>query len=315
MKTNVILKSMLALMILVGFASCSDDDDAMDNQTTYNAKVYITDGPIDNAEVAGVFVTIADVKVNGTSVDGFSKTTVNLHALQNGETQLLGDVDLTANTYNQVSLVLDDQSDAAGNSPANYVLTTSNEKIELTADNNTINVNSSFDIEATTTNEIVIDFDLRKAIVADATNAGYNFATQTQLESSVRVINKNNTGIITGTATNNTGSDGKIVAYAYTKGTYTASEAEENAAGVRFANAVTSSVATGTNNEFGLYFLNEGAYEIHFASYQDTNNDGVYEFEGMIEAEGNLGLDLLDVMVTANTEVSLQVLLLAIFGG
>jgi len=34
----------------------------------------------------------------------------------------------------------------------------------------------------------------------------------------------------------------------------------------------------------------------------------------MIEAEGNLGLDLMDVMVSANTEVTIQVILLTILG-
>lgn len=315
MKTNVIYKSMLALLLIVGFASCSDDEGGNTDQATYNAKVYITDGPIDNTEVQGVFVTIADVKLNGTSVNGFTKTTVNLHALQNGETQLLGDIDLAANTYNQVTLVLDTQSDASGNTPANYVLTTSNEKIKLTAQNNTINVNSSYNIAASTANEVIIDFDLRKSIVTDPGNSGYNFAAQSQLESSIRVVNKLDAGTITGTATNNTGNNNnKTVAYAYAKGSFNASEENENAAGVRFSNAVTSSVATGASNQFGLYFLTEGAYEIHFASYEDLNNDGVYEFAGMIEAEGDLGLNLLNIMVTANTSVSLQVLLIAILG-
>lgn len=313
MKTNVIYRMMIALLLVVGFASCSKDDDSPTDQATYNTKVYITDGPIDNAEVQGVFVTIADLKLNGKSVNGFTKTTVDLHALQNGETQLLGDIDLAANTYNQVTLVLDPQRDASGNSPANYVLTTNNDKIELTAENNTINVNSSFDITASTSNQVVIDFDLRKSIVTDAGNSGYNFATQTQLESSIRVVNKLKAGAITGTATNNTGNSENItVAYAYAKGSFTASEQNENAAGVRFSNAITSSRITGANNQFGLYFLTEGAYELHFASYEDVDNDGVYEFDGMIETEGNLGLNLLDIPVNANTEVTLIVILLAI---
>ncbi len=315
MKTNVIYKSMLALLLIVGFASCSEDDANETDQLAYNAQVYITDGPIDNAEVEGVFVTIADVKLNGTSLDGFTKTTVNLHALQNGNTQLLGDIDLAANTYNQVTLVLDTESDASGNAPANYVLTTGNNKVELTAENSTINVNNSYDIEASSSNQIIIDFDLRKSIVADAGNSGYNFAGQAQLENSIRVVNVLDAGTINGTATNNTGnSEIKTVAYAYTKGSYSESEEDENAAGVRFANAVTSSMATGGSNEFSLHYLTEGTYEIHFASYEDTNSDGEYEFTGMIEAEGDLGLDLMDVMVSANTEVTIQVILLTILG-
>lgn len=316
MKTNVIYKSMLALALIVGLASCSDDDSTDPNDgATYNTKVYITDGPIDNADVQGVFVTIADVKVDGNSVDGFSKTTVDLKALQNGDTQLLGNIDLSANTYSELTLVLDTETDASGNSPANYVLTTNSSKVELTAENNTININNSFDISASDSNEVVIDFDLRKSIVADAGNGGYNFAAQTQLENSIRVANTLETGTIMGTATNNTGNgDNKTIAYAYKKGSYSASEETENAAGVRFSNAVTSSVATGSDNSFGLYFLNEGDYEIHFASYEDPEDDGVFEYAGMIEAEGDLGIDLMDITVMANTEVTIELFLQILLG-
>ena len=73
-------------------------------------------------------------------------------------------------------------------------------------------------------------------------------------------------------------------------------------------------IELGGSNEFSLHYLTEGIYEIHFASYEDTNSDGEYEFTGMIEAEGDLGLDLMEVMVSANTEVTIQVILLTILG-
>lgn len=317
MKTKVIFKSILALMFIVGFASCSDDDstDPSPDAVTYNTKVYITDGPIDNADIQGVFVTLADIKLDGKSVNGFTKTTVNLYALQNGDTQILGDIDLAANNYSQLTLVLDDQSDASGNSPANYVLTTDNTKIELTAENNTVSVTTDYEITASDSNEIVIDFDLRKSIVADSGNSGYQFAGQAQLQNSIRVVNTLETGAIIGTATNNTGNEeNKTVAYAYKKGTFNASEKEENASGIRFANAVTSSAVVGSNNSFGLYFLNEGDYEVHFASYEDPENDGVYEFAGMIEAEGQIGIDLMEISVMANTEITIQLLLQLLLG-
>ncbi len=312
MKKNVIYKSMLALALLVGFASCSDDDSTDPNEETYNTKVYITDGPIDNADVQGVYVTIADLQIDGQSVNGFTKTTIDLQALQNGDTQLLGDVDLTAETHGEITLVLDTETDANGNSPANYVFTTNDTKVELTPENSIINVNSNFDVSSSTLNEIIIDFDLRKSIVADVGD-NYDFAAQTQLENSIRVVNKNNVGAIMGTATNNTGTENMTIVYAYAKGSYNATtEESENAAGVRFANAVTSSAATGSNNQFSLHFLNEGDYEVHFASYDDLDSDGVYEFTGMVEVENQLGLNLLDISVMANTEVTIQVLLMAI---
>lgn len=303
---------MLALVLLIGVVSCSNDDNSND-QAKYNTKVYITDGPIDNADVQAVFVTIADVQLDGTSLSGFTKTTVNLTALQNGNTQLLGNLDLAAQSFTNLTLVLSTDSDATGNSPANYVLTESNAKIALATTTGALVINSSYEIVADAENKLVIDFDLRKAIVTDASNGGYNFASQAQLQNSLRVVNTLKAGTVTGTATNNTGNNDNVtIAYAYNKGTFTSSESNENSSSVRFANAITSSVATGVNNQFGLYFLHEGNYEVHFASYEDTNNDGNLEFAGMINAEAGVNLNLLDIAVTSNTEVNLQVVLMAI---
>jgi len=302
---------MLALLLLVGVASCSEDNnDNNPDSTSYNTKVYITDGPIDNADVQAVFVTVADVKVDGQSIEGFTKTTVELTALQNGSTQLLGNIDMEAGTFNNLTLVLDSESDASGNTPANYVLTQSNEKIELTSDSNTLTLNNSYSIEASEDNELVIDFDLRKAIVTDSGNTTYSFSSQSQLENSLRVVNSLNAGTIMGTATNNTGFPNNVtIAYAYNAGSFTTGEQNENSAGVQFENAVTSSVASGSTNQFQLNFLEEGNYEIHFASYEDSNNDGKLEFAGMIDVETATTIDLMAVDVTANSEVTLEVLL------
>ena len=314
MKTNAFYKTLLALAVVVGLASCSDDDNGPINDgAKYNTEVHITDAPIDNAEIKGVFVTIADVKVDGKSISGFSKTTVDLMALRNGNTQQLGQIDLSAGSYNQLSLVLDQETDANGNAPANYVLKINGEKVALNTDNSTLATTQDFEINASANNKLVIDFDLRKAIVSEGSE--YNFAAAAQLQNSIRVVNAENTGKITGAATNNTGRENqKVVAYAYTKGSYNATETQENASGVRFANAVTSSVATGNDNNFGLYFLNEGNYEVHFASYEDPDDDGVFEFAGMIETEGLLNINLMDISVMANTQVTLEIILLNLIG-
>lgn len=62
----------------VGFAigmavlafSCSDDN-GNDNveKESYNTTFEIIDAPVDNAEIESIFVTVSDVKVNGTSTD------------------------------------------------------------------------------------------------------------------------------------------------------------------------------------------------------------------------------------------------------
>ena len=84
-------KPTLYFLFLSLMVSCSKDDDDAGNPAseTYTTEVYLTDAPIDNAEVKGVFVTIAEVKVNGLALEGFQKTTIDVSSLSNGTTKLL----------------------------------------------------------------------------------------------------------------------------------------------------------------------------------------------------------------------------------
>jgi len=314
MKTKAIFISMMTAVMAVLFVSCSEDDTSGDvSAENYNTKVSITDAPIDNAEVDAVFVTIADVQIDGQSLSGFEKTTIELSALTNGETQLLGDLDLNAKTYNNIDLILATDSDANGDSPANYVVVDGSTKVALETSNATISIDDAVEVVAQDTNELVLDVDLRKAIVTDEANGGYNFAAETQLNTSVRAVNTLNTGVVTGTVTNDTDNqDGVMVAYAYEAGTFTGAEAQENASGVQFNNAVTSSVVASGSQEFNLHFLEANTYEVHFASFTDTNNDGTFEFEGMVEAEADGSITLDNIEVTANSEVTLNIILMSI---
>ncbi len=315
MKTKGIFISMMVAAMALLFASCSEDDEtSVDvDAENYNTEVYITDAPIDNAEVDAVFVTIADVQIDGQSLSGFEKTTIELSALTDGETQLLGDLDLNAETYNDIDLILATDSDANGDSPANYVVVDGSTKVALETSNATISIDDSVDVVAQDTNELVLDVDLRKAIVTDEANGGYNFAAETQLNTSIRAVNTLNTGMVSGSVSNDTeNQDGVMVAYAYEAGTFTGAEAEENASGVRFSNAVTSSVVVDGSQEFNLHFLEANNYEVHFASFTDTNSDGTLEFEGMVEAEADGSVTLDNIEVTANNEVTLNIILMSI---
>lgn len=314
MKKKAIFISMMTAVMAFLFVSCSDDDDNGDvSAENYNAKVYITDAPIDNAEVDAVFVTITDIQIDGQSLSGFEKTTIELSALTNGQTQLLGDLDLEAREYDSIDIILATDTDANGDSPANYVVVDGSTKIALDPASETINVDEDVDIAAQDTNEIILDVDLRKAIVTDEANGGYNFASQTQLNNSVRVENTLNTGMVTGAVSNDTGNEESImVAYAYEAGSFTETEAEENTAGVRFSNAETSSVVAEGSSDFSLHFLEADTYEIKFASYSDMDGDGTLEFEGMVNAETESGVTLDNVEVTADGEVNLVITLLTI---
>ena len=309
MKTTILKTGVLAL--LVSFASCSNDSDNLpENSEARNTKVSITDAPIDNAEVSGAFVTITDVKVDGTSINGFTKTTVDLMALQNGNKQLLGDLDLNVGTVSSVSLILDYAKDENGNSPGSYIKTSNGVKHQLQASTNEIKIFDEAEIYANNTNEIVVDFDLRKTIKdSEDANDQFDFVTDLELASGLRFVNTNDAGTVSGSVTDTNNTSEKIIVFAYKAGTYSESEMQgQGTSGVEFANATTSAMVS-ANSTYQLSFLEEGDYEIKFASYEDANDDGELEFKGMLSVEGalNLDMDKINVATDVNLDVSVVV--------
>lgn len=307
------------LFLLVFFTQCKDDDTS--SSANGSARFEITDGPIDDTEVKGAFVTVSAVKVDGEEISGFSKQTIDLMAYQNGNTKLLGTADLEADTYSEITLVIDYATDANGNSPGTYVLTNDNTKHNLQATSSTtgeITVNNGdFTVEEGSATNVVIDFDLRKAIRHEdspqATDE-YDFVTEAELENSVRLINKSETGKVSGQVTDNLNVAGdKIVVYAYEKGSFNKSTELEGqgSSDVEFSKAVASATADAQGN-YTLAFLEDGDYELHFFGYEDTNNDGQLELKGELAFNllGNLGLDLNDLNVDAgaNVTVSLNII-------
>jgi hypothetical protein len=315
MKFKNFFNAGLAVVCLSLVYSCSEDDqETPENSESYNTKVSITDAPIDNSNVQAAFITISEVKVNGNSIEAFQKTTVNISSLQNGNSELLGNLDLESGTTSQITLVLDNESDASGEAPGNYILTADDEKKALVATSGIIEITDNLEIQAVENNEIVLDFDLRKAIVEDQSSGEYKFVSETELGNSIRAVNSLETGIISGSVSNMNSSDAEtMVAFAYKKGTYTESEAgSENNVG--FSNAVSSSSVTKADGDFELHFIEAGEYELHFASFSDTNSDGSMEFEGMLDASSATAIDLQEFSVEANAEIAVEVVLAGLLG-
>ena len=301
----------VVLMSVMTMTSCSkDDEETMTNEgEAYNTTFKITDAPVDNANVEAVFVTIADVKVDGTSLEGFSKTTVELSSLVNGKTETLGNLDLQAGTYSNIELELDYATDAAGNAPGCYVETVNGEKDKIEASASKISVRDAFEVVASTSNEVVIDFDLRKTVKEEQASASSNFefVSMSELSAGIRALNTESAGMISGTANDTEQTSDKIVVYAYEKGTFDA-ETETKGQGesnVTFANAVTSSVVSDTDDRYSVNFLSEGEYELVFASY---NKDGDrFFFNALLEAESTTGLNLGAISVTSAIRLSANV--------
>ena len=311
MKTFLKNSAYLFVTVLIAL-SCSDDDNVQSDMSaeTYNTTFKMTDAPIDNADVEGVFVTIADVKVDGQSLEGFSKTTIELSSLVNGQTETLGNLDLQAGTYSSLELILDYESDQTGNSPGCYVALADGTKDKIESSSSTFTINDAFEVFASNTNEVIIDFDLRKTIKEEEStlSSNFDFVTVSELSAGIRTVNEETTGMISGNVNDSENTSDKIVVYAYEKGTFNA-EAETTGQGesnIQFANAVTSSAVTGINNSYSLNFLKEGEYELIFVSYTQGENANL-EFNALLEAESSTGLNLGAISVTSAIQLDANV--------
>lgn len=304
---------LLCFFVLSLIISCSKDNDTDNPSETYSTDFKMTDGPIDNANVEAVMVTIAEVKVDGQSLEGFNKTTLDVKALTDGSTQTLGSLDLAAGTYSNLELVLDYETDAAGNTPGCYVLMADQTKDQITATANSIQVDDAFEVFASASNDVVIDFDLRKTIKNDS-GSDFEFVTMAELSSGIRAVAESTTGSIEGTVDKGNEQMDKLVVYAYKKGTFNA-ETEtqgQGSSGITFANAVTSAEAKGITNSFSLNFLEEGEYELVFVGYNE-DSQGDASFNALLQAEALAGLDLGAISVTSALSVNATVTLTGSF--
>lgn len=287
------------------------------------ANFEITDAPIDDASVQGVFVTITAIKVDGEIYDGFSgKQTINLTNYQEGNTKVLGMGELDAKTYSEITLVLDYETDMAGNAPGCYVATVDGMKHNLVAEGETtgeIVIQKSYEVKENTESNFVLDFDVRKAITYDndaSTASEFKFVTTAELKSAVRFVEKEETGEVEGNMDENPlVNSEQVIVFAYKKGTYD-QDTEVQGQGtseVTFKNAVSSTMVK-ENGDYTLAFLEEGDYELHFIAYEDSDNDGKMEAKGELTVSllTSLGIDLNNITVNANTSVSLNVLVTGI---
>lgn len=311
MKTKNLFTATILLLAITFLTSCSKDDGTSYGNEKSKTNFYITDAPTDNTNVKGVIVTVADVKVNGVSIEGFTKTTIDLMQYQNGMTKLLGNLELNTGTYSNITLVLDNQTNASGNAPGSYVLMTSGTIKAIQSSSSKIDINGSFEVLATSENDIILDFDVRKAIVESGSN-DFKFVTASELSNSVRVVNEASAGEIKGTASDTQNTSDRIIVYAYAKGTFNSNtETSAQGSGVMFANAANSSSVNKFTGSYELNFLAKGDYELHFVSYTDADNDGKLEFNGILDAESAAGVNLNDISIGSSLNVNIAVTLKA----
>ena len=301
----------LALALPFLTYSCKDDSATPAGEGNGDFRVEMTDAPVDDANVKAVFVTVADVKVDGESLQGYSQTTVEVSALTNGQTELLYAGELAAKSYQKIELVLEDGATAVNGGPGCYYVNQDNQKMALEVANDGMLTLQESDFRLTESGSVtsVIDFDLRKALVRTEDAAKpYAFAAGARLQNSLRMVEKDRTGTLAGTVKNESQTEGEIVVYAYKQGTYAASEAEADRDDELFLNAVSSSKVN-ANNEYQLSFLEAGTYELIAVSYVDQDQDGELEMKGRFNTSviGGIDLGLLSVSASNTTTIDFSV--------
>lgn len=297
-------------MIYVGLLCCAlaaMSACKKDNTSSANLRVVMTDSPVDDTRVKAVFITVAEIRIDGVPLEGFSKTTFDISAYQKGATKLLAEAKLKADTYRDITLVLDYSAAANGQTPGCWVEEVDGTKHPLQSSSAELNLTKSFTLSSDNMTTLVLDFDLRKAIRRDAGNAQkYILVTHTNLQAALRVLVQNQTGVIKGSCNNQVTTSDKIVVYAYQKGTYNALLERSEVGGVAFVNAV-NSAAVDANGNFEMHFLNSGEYELVFIAYKDLNADGNLNIQGTLLLDVLTAHDLKSINVSAQNSATVNV--------
>jgi len=311
MKTyrSIIFINVILIAIALIFSKCNNQDEGGSGQLN----VKMTDAPSDDANIKGAFVTVSEVRVDGKAVDGFTRQTIDLTAYQRGSAKLLVSDNVNVGTYSDITIVLDHAKDDAGNEPGCYILTEDNKKHNLASSGEAtseIQLDKSFEVMSDAATDMVVDFDLRKAVKYDNSfdaSSDYALVTETELKNALRIMVESNTGEIEGKVTQSAGTADRTIIYAYTKGTFD-EDTELNGQGsgnIKFSNAITSSEVD-MNDNYVLAYLEEGEYELHVATYNEDSS-GKLAFAGMVEANSLTdGVLSNKVEVTAYTETTIN---------
>lgn len=295
--------------------SCEDSTNDPDPNSSGTLKVSITDSPIDSPDVKAVFVTVTEIKVDGKTFEGFKgPKTVNLLELQNGNSLSLGDGNFNTGTFNKISLVLDYEKDQSGTAPGCYIQKADNtkQKLQLTGSTqNSIDLTTKeFLVKEGTTTDIILDFDLRKAVKSETSGSQttYSFVSYGELQSSIRLVERTSAGNIAGKIDNyNATTMGNVVVYVYKKGTFNqAAETQGQGDGkIQFKNAITSAKVD-ANGNFKAAFLDQGDYEVHCASYNKPTG-GIFGLVALLNLTSKNSIDLSSIAVKSSTDVNLSI--------
>ncbi|KYJ85918.1 DUF4382 domain-containing protein [Sulfurovum riftiae] len=243
-------------------------DTSSSDIATGTVALSLTDAPTDNEEIKGVYVTFTglryqynDKNESNESDKGWQDVnlsepvTVDLLALQDGNTTLLNQTDLPAGVIDHVRFILDTNNC--------YVLLVGDIAKPLTVpsgDQTGYKAIGGFTIPAGGSISVTADFDLRKSLVVNK--------NKYILKPTIKIIDTIEVGKIKGTMTlDEEGS--KIIVYAYEDGSWDDNESNSDN---NFTHAVLSTDAT--KGSYILPWLTVGEYDLIVVA---TDITGVFE--------------------------------------
>lgn len=255
--------SLLLASVLI--TACSDDDAARGR-----VKLYLTDAPVDGANVDALFLAVTRIEMKGSgnwvTVKEFeTPLSIDILDYQNGNSFFVTEEWLNADTYTEARLILSatEEGGAPKSNPGCYLLMKDGTKKELFVPSGAqsgYKLKGSFTVPPDGTVAVTLDFDARKSVVS-AGNSG-----KMLLKPTVRLVANQEAALLEGNFAEHSAYS-KVVVYAYEKGTFSTSEAAEPASGeTRFKNAISSALVN-NEGEFTLAFMTAGEYDLVFAAH------------------------------------------------
>ncbi len=204
MKNIKKLLSLTVAVVAVGavFTSCDSLFNGNGDGDTGTLSVLLTDAPFPTDLVESAYVTIDSVVIHAMHIDEFitlssDPAEYDLMELRNGETALLADLDIPTGEYNQIRLLVNDDSARVvlKEGPTLPLTVPSGEKSGLK-----INILPHLSIGAGTTGEVLLDFDVSKSFTMQYGQGG-GAITGFHFKPVVRAVNLASAGKLHGTVT------------------------------------------------------------------------------------------------------------------
>lgn len=255
----------------------------------------VTDAAIDAENITGVYLSVSEIQAsaNGSveTIAAFESPIVfNVLEYQNGSTFELGEGDVNVGTYDELRLILTDGSPSSEET-SSYVAFDDETTAELLLASGTTTgykVKGDFQVSADNQTDLVIDIDLRKALVMTGTG-------DYMLRPTARLVVDEGLGEISGSISDYSNNpDQRFVVYAYVEGEFSSGETEEPAEGeTRFENSINSAVVA-NDGSYKLAFMEEGNYELIVSEYVKSGDS--FEFNSRVEVEMMMGTNLLNLL-------------------